>query len=42
MPGRNMPILMEVAAMDFRQKKMGYNAAKEMYERVNKKFEDNP
>ena len=42
MPGRNMPILMEVAAMDFRQKKMGYNAAKEMYERVNKKFENTP
>ena len=41
MPGRNMPILMEVAAMDFRQKKMGYNAAKEMYERVNRKFENN-
>ncbi len=41
MPGRNMPILLEVAAMDFRQKKMGYNAAKEMYERVNKKFQNN-
>jgi HPr kinase/phosphorylase len=38
MPGRNVPILIEVAAMNFRQKKMGYNAAKEMYERVNKNF----
>ncbi len=29
-PGRNIAIIIEVAAMNFRQKKLGYNAAKEL------------
>lgn len=33
-PGRNVAIICESAAVNFRQKKMGYNAAKEMYNRV--------
>ncbi len=33
-PGRNLAIIMEVAAMNNRQKKMGYNAAKSLTERV--------
>lgn len=33
-PGRNIAIICEAAAVNFRQKKMGYNAAKEMYNRV--------
>ncbi|NTV88970.1 MAG: HPr kinase/phosphorylase [Clostridiales bacterium] len=33
-PGRNLAIIVEVAAMNHRQKKMGYNAAKALNERV--------
>ena len=33
-PGRNLAIIIEVAAMNNRQKKMGYNAAQELYNRV--------
>ncbi len=33
-PGRNLAIIVEVAAINFRQKKMGYNAAKALTERV--------
>lgn len=33
-PGRNLAIIIEVAAMNNRQKKMGYNAAKVLNERV--------
>lgn len=33
-PGRNLAIILEVAAMNNRQKKMGYNAAKELLERL--------
>jgi HPr kinase/phosphorylase len=33
-PGRNLAIIVEVAAMNTRQKKMGYNAAKVLNERV--------
>ena len=33
-PGRNLAVIIEVAAMKNRQKKMGYNAAKELYRRV--------
>ena len=29
-PGRNLAIIIEVAAMNNRQKKMGYNAAREL------------
>ena len=33
-PGRNLALICEAAAVNFRQKKMGYNAAQELYERV--------
>ncbi len=33
-PGRNLAIIVESAAVNFRQKKMGYNAAQELYKRV--------
>lgn len=33
-PGRNVAIICESAAVNFRQKKMGYNAAQELYKRV--------
>ena len=33
-PGRNLAIIVESAAVNHRQKKMGYNAAQEMYKRV--------
>lgn len=33
-PGRNLAIILEVAAVNHRQKKMGYNAAQELYNRV--------
>lgn len=33
-PGRNLAIIVETAAVNHRQKKMGYNAAQELYKRV--------
>ena len=33
-PGRNLAIICESAAVNHRQKKMGYNAAQELYQRV--------
>ena len=33
-PGRNLAIIVEAAAVNYRQKKMGYNAAQELYNRV--------
>lgn len=33
-PGRNLAIIVETAAINRRQKKMGYNAAQELYRRV--------
>ena len=33
-PGRNLAIICETAAINYRQKKMGYNAAQELYKRV--------
>ena len=33
-PGRNIAIICESAAVNRRQKKMGYNAAQELYKRV--------
>lgn len=33
-PGRNLAIIIETAAVNHRQKKMGYNAAQELYNRV--------
>ena len=33
-PGRNIAVIVESAAVNWRQKKMGYNAARELYNRV--------
>ncbi len=33
-PGRNLAVIVESAAINYRQKKMGYNAAQELYNRV--------
>ena len=33
-PGRNLAIICETAAVNYRQKKMGYNPAQELYKRV--------
>ncbi len=38
-PGRNLAMILEVAAMNNRQKKMGYNAAQEFTEQANRAFE---
>ena len=38
-PGRNLAVILEVAAMNNRQRKMGYNAAMEFNEQVNRHFE---
>ena len=40
-PGRNLAMILEVAAMNNRQKKMGYNAAVEFTEQINRHFEAN-
>ena len=40
-PGRNLAVILEVAAMNNRQKKMGYNAAVEFTEAINRHFEEN-
>lgn len=37
-PGRNLAIIVESAAVNYRQKKMGYNAAQELYRRVQANF----
>ncbi len=38
-PGRNLAIIIEVAAMNNRNKKLGYNAAAEFTEQVNQEFD---
>ena len=38
-PGRSLAIICESAAVNHRQKKMGYNAAQELYSRVQKSLE---
>lgn len=38
-PGRNLAVICEAAAVNHRQKKMGYNAAKELYRRVQENIE---
>lgn len=38
-PGRNLAVILEVAAMNNRHKKMGYNAAQELTQRINEHFE---
>lgn len=37
-PGRNLAVIIEVAAMNNRHKKMGYNAAQELQDRMMKQF----
>ncbi len=39
-PGRNLAVIIEIAAMNNRQQKMGYNAAEELSERLNKQMEN--
>ena len=38
-PGRNLAVILEVAAMNNRQRKLGYNSALEFTERMNRHFE---
>ncbi len=38
-PGRNLAIILEVAAMNSRQKRMGYNAAQDLNDQLNRHFE---
>lgn len=38
-PGRNLAVIIEVAAMNNRHKKMGYNAAQEFTDRINRHFD---
>ena len=40
-PGRNLAVIIEVAAMNNRYKKMGYNATKELYKRVQNNLKRN-
>lgn len=40
-PGRNLAIIVESAAVNHRQKKMGYNAAQELYKRVTENIQKN-
>ncbi len=40
-PGRNLAIIVESAAVNHRQKKMGYNAAQELYNRVQRNLTRN-
>lgn len=38
-PGRNLAVIVETAAVNSRQKKMGYNAAQELYKRVQRSLD---
>ena len=40
-PGRNLAVILEVAAMNNRQRKFGYNPAREFSEHINRHFEKN-
>ena len=40
-PGRNLAVILEVAAMNNRQRKLGYNPALEFTEAINRHFEEN-
>ena len=40
-PGRNLAVILEVAAMNNRQRKMGYNPALEFTQQINKHFKEN-
>ena len=37
-PGRNLAIIIEIAAMNYRQQQMGYSAAEELNERITKQI----
>lgn len=37
-PGRNLAVILEIAAMNNRQKRMGYNAAVEFSQQINRRF----
>ncbi|MCR4892258.1 MAG: HPr(Ser) kinase/phosphatase [Lachnospiraceae bacterium] len=39
-PGRNLAIIVETAAINYRQKQMGYNAAQELYHRVQQNMKE--
>ena len=39
-PGRNLAVIIEVAAMNNRHKKMGFNAARDFTDRINNHFEE--
>ena len=39
-PGRNLAVILEVAAMNNRQRKMGYNPAKEFTEQIDRHFNE--
>lgn len=39
-PGRNLAMILEVAAMNNRQKKLGYNSALEFTEQINRHFDE--
>ncbi|WP_318616736.1 HPr(Ser) kinase/phosphatase [Sporosarcina sp. YIM B06819] len=41
-PGRNLSVIIEVAAMDYRMKRLGVNAAEEFAKKVNSAILDNP
>ena len=38
-PGRNLAVIIEVAAMNNRQKKLGYNAARELLQKLGMRVE---
>lgn len=40
-PGRNLAMILEVAAMNNRQRRMGFNAALEFTEQINRHFDEN-
>ena len=40
-PGRNLAVIVESASVNYRQKKMGYNAAQELYRRVQENLAKN-
>ena len=40
-PGRNLAVILEVAAMNNRQRKFGYNPAQEFTNKINRHFEKN-
>jgi HPr kinase/phosphorylase len=40
-PGRNLAVILEVAAMNNRQKRLGFNAALEFTQQLDRQFEQN-